>query len=365
MATAPKRRGNTTRQPETTSALPLTAEEGRPAAWTRAQAWDQVLRTLDAQSERPPYNARGFAEFELDFEQALMRQLGPYFEHLPALELTRENIKDVVEEKARGAYYLILGDQLVYIGKSDAKAGLQARLLRHHKTLKRRKGIDWAQMKFKAVKVASLAALDTESLLLRLHELTGAAGGGDARPEWNFSGFGSNDPGVRRDTQRVSLFDQKYPLDLDTIIDFEDLPPAGVVSLETYAKWLRKQLKFTFRLQTKHIVRAVSLGSVQVDVGQMIASNRLQDLLLKIHEVLPAGWVLTVLRGKAVLYRNDRRDYKSPLWRLESGQPAGTPNYTLGDVGDGGAVERLHGDDDGSDQDDAGEDEEAAEDEAA
>jgi len=299
-----------------------------------AAAWDAVLRQLDAEAEGPESESEGFAEFELDFEQALSRQLGPFFEKLPPLRLTPENIERVVKPKARGAYYLLLGDEIVYIGKSDAMAGLRVRLLRHYKTLKRRRGIDWEHMKFKAVKVSSLAALDTESLLLSLYKKKARVLGLAERPEWNFSGFGSNDTGVERDTQRVSVFDQRYPLDLDARIDFEE-PPAemSAVPLDKYLKWLAGQFKFVFRRQTSGVPSSKALANQRVDYGAMTSGNSLSALLMAIHAKLPDGWVVTVLRGKVVLYLNDQRRYKSPLWRLEAGRPAGAPDYTLGDVG--------------------------------
>ncbi|WAC74144.1 hypothetical protein OU995_05300 [Roseateles sp. SL47] len=308
--------------------------EGIKMASHPMERWHRVFMAIDTAWEGPDPTAKGFAEFELDFEHALMRQLGPYFDLLAPLELTPENIESAVEAKARGAYYLLLGDRIVYIGKSDAKAGLQQRLLRHYKTLKRRKGIDWSEMKFKAVKVASLAALDTESLLLQLFQKMGEIEGSSTRPEWNQSGFGSNDPGVERDTQRVSIFDQKYPLDLDAIIDLPDIDLEDTLSLAKYLDWLKKQLKFTFRIQKRNIPGASKLEKVQVSFPQMTQSARLKDLLLKIHQALPEGWILTVLRGKVVLYVNDERPYKSPLWRLIACSPvSGGPNYDLGDVG--------------------------------
>lgn len=297
-------------------------------------AWDTVLRQLDAEANGPENGMLGYAEFELDFELALARQLGPFFEKLPPLELTPENVERVVNSKARGAYYLLLGHEIVYIGKSDAITGLRTRLLRHYKTLKRRRGIDWTQMRFKAVKVSSLAALDTESLLLDLYRKKAKILGLAERPEWNFSGFGSNDTGVERDTQRVSVFDQRYPLDLAARIDFDDLPAERTeIPLDKYLKWLSGQFRFVFRRQTKGIPEHKSLAKVPVDFDRMTGSQSLQGLLLAIHAKLPDGWVLTVLRGKVVLYLSDERRYKSPLWRLEAERSAGEPDYTLGDVG--------------------------------
>ena len=316
-----------------TTAVAKTLSEGRKP--DSQSALDDVLRQLDAQAEGPEQGSEGYAEFELDFELALARQLGPFFEKLPPLRLTPENIERVVKAKARGAYYLLLEGEIVYIGKSDARAGLRVRLLRHYKTLKRRKGIDWSEMKFKAVKVSSLAALDTESLLLDLYKRKAKILSRPDRPDWNFSGFGSNDTGVERDTQRVSVFDQRYPLDLNAPIRFEAEPAEKVgISLDKYLKWLAGELQFVFRRQATKTPREKSLAGVTVDFASMTANPSLRDLLLAIHRKLPDGWVLTVLRGKLVLYLNDRRTYKSPVWRLEAGQEAGAPNYSLGDIGD-------------------------------
>lgn len=322
---------------EASTSRATTARKNAPVAVgsTPEQVWDAVLRQLDTEVEGPEGGSRGYAEFELDFEQALARQLAPFFDKLAPLELTPENIERVVKLKARGAYYLLLHDEIVYIGKSDAKAGLRVRLLRHYKTLKRRKGIDWEQMKFKAVKVSSLAALDTETLLLDLYRRKARIQGLAERPKWNSSGFGSNDTGVERDTQRVSVFDQEYPLDLDARIEFEDEPAEKTkIPLDMYLKWLSGQFKFVFRRQTKRIPVDKSLSAKQVNFAEMTASRSLRDLLLAIHGKLPRGWVLTVLRGKLVLYVDDKRPYKSPIWRLESGELADKPDYQLGDVGD-------------------------------
>lgn len=327
----PKKRAT---RPGKTGAVAAIKIEENSATPDPQIAWGSVLRQLDADAEGPEQGSEGYAEFELDFELALSRQLGPFFEQLPPLQLTPENIERVVKPKARGAYYLLLDDAIVYIGKSDAVAGLRVRLLRHYKTLKRRQGIHWTEMKFKAVKVSSLAALDTESLLLSLYKKKAKILGAPDRPEWNFSGFGSNDTGVERDTQRVSVFDQTYPLDLEAPIEFEDEPdPLTPLPLNKYLQWLAGQFKFTFRRQTSKAPPGKALAGVVVDFADMTVSKSLRALLLAIHAKLPNGWVLTVLRGKVVLYFDDTRPYKSPLWRLEAGRQAGKPDYRLGDVG--------------------------------
>lgn len=293
--------------------------------------WPRVFQLLDATLDSPPPGRAGYAEFELEFENALAHQLGPFFEKLEAATLTLENI-DKVAPRAKGAYYLILNDKLVYIGKSDAKAGLSARLKRHYLTLKARQGIDFERMKFKAVKVASFSAIDTESLLLDLHKRWGELSGTATRPLWNFSGFGSNDTGKERDTQKISIFDRNHPLDLDAAIDLPVAPkgisPAGTLKLSDFMKWLAAAVPFTFRVQ-----KSAELAGVLVNFEDMVASKVLRELLLKIHQAIPKAWSVTVLRGKVILYKNDAAAYKSPVWRLDAGMAPPAPDYSLRDVG--------------------------------
>ncbi len=313
-----------------------------PVALTDEQAWRAVAAQLDAEalSQNELGDKQGFASFELDFENALARQLWPAFAVLPSVELNAQNIA-LVPPKARGAYMLELNGTVIYIGKSDAKAGLRLRLDRHFHTLKCRTGIDFTQMKFKAVKVASLAALDTESLLLDVYARVAEVKGVERRrPLWNFSGFGSNDTGRERDTQRVSVFDQHHPLDLTAVIDL-GLPGASPresvwntitdeISLYDYVVWLASRVPFIFR---KPGAPRKELRAVRVRFADMIASTVLRALLAQVHTRLPSRWVLTVLRGKVVLYKDDQAAYKSPVLRLESGVAAAEPDYVLRDVG--------------------------------
>lgn len=290
-------------------------------------AWQDVLRQLDATLDSPPTDASGYAPFELDFENSLSHQLGPFFTKLKAAVLNPENIAGIAT-KARGAYYLLQDGRLVYIGKSDAETGLRARLERHYSTLRHRKGVDISRVTFKAVKIASFSAIDTESLLLGLNKRMGEAlTGSGSNPAWNYSGFGSNDTGRERDTQKVSTFDQLHPLDIDARIDLAGTPrldATGSLPLNEYLRWLAASLTFIFRFP-----KSPELSAVTVNFAEMTASNVLRDLVLILHKKLPLRWSITVLRGKAVLYKDDSANYKSPIWRLEAGSVAGLPDYTL------------------------------------
>ncbi|HSV47544.1 MAG TPA: GIY-YIG nuclease family protein [Ramlibacter sp.] len=301
-----------------------------PPASNWAEAWAQVVADLDKQDPQPDVKAEGYATFKLGLEQAMSRQLTPFFQCLSPASLTPE-VLATIPPGARGAYYLLLRDQVVYIGKSDAKTGLQTRLLRHYRTLRRRQNIAWQEMKFKAVEIPSFSALDSESILLDIHKLMNKAAGGSGKAsEWNNSGFGSNDTGAERDTQKVSLFDRQFPLDLDGTIDVEpELPvPSGTIPLNEYLMWLRDTVQLTFRF-SKKVPKGSELSSVSVDAAHMTTSMRFGDLLQRVHENLPADWTLVVLRGKLLLCYGPLAKYKSPLWMLRAGTTAGQPNYDM------------------------------------
>lgn len=308
--------------------------EARTASISDESIWASVLDQLDKASQIESDRERaGFDEFRLDFDRALARQLGPFIDRLPPQKLNPENLKKI-PKGARGAYYLILEDSVVYIGKTDAAIGLKARLAVHYKKLKRRKHINWEGMCFKAVEVISFAALDTETILLDLYKrraIEAKLPKHQHRPEWNGSGLGSNDTGIKRDTQSVSLFDQLHPLNLDALIEFDVPLTQKKIPLANYLDWLREELQITLRRQTKAVPLNKALTK-SVSVKTMTATPTLEGLLLAVHKFLPRGWVLTVLRGKIVLYLNDRTKYLSPLWQLKPGCPAPNPDYTLREV---------------------------------
>lgn len=310
--------------------------------------WEALFREIDGKLEKPIPGSTGYAEFALDFENALAHQLAPFFEALPTANLIPSEVEQI-PLAARGAYYLYLHDKLVYIGKSDAKAGLRVRLLRHYRTLRCRKGITSGEMRFKAVKVHSFSALDTESLLIEIFTKQGQLAAVAAQPpspsqrrpkvkaegpQWNNSGFGSNDTGKERDTQKVSRFDAAHPIDVDTVIEFQDeaaLANGKTKDLRRYIEWLANELPFTFRIDKDHLaeLEAISINSVD-----LVLDKTLRGLFLAVHALIPAHWSLTLLRGKAILYKGDNTKYKSPLWVLRSAEPALEPCYDLPTTGD-------------------------------
>src|SRR5205823_1069268 len=118
--------------------------------------------------------------------------------------LTNENLANIPE--AQGVYQLFLGDDLVYIGKTDAEAGLRKRLERHQAKIRHRQGLAPDSVNFKAVRIYVFTPMDLETQLIRHY-------GGERKVRWNGSGFGSNDPGRQRDTTsfRAEHFDMIFP----------------------------------------------------------------------------------------------------------------------------------------------------------
>lgn len=140
--------------------------------------------------------------------------------------------------------------------------------------------------------------MDLEKLLIRHY----AKYSGDVW--WNFSGFGSNDPGRNRDQTelKASGFDALYPIDLDHRVDIDcdgDLPAAQVLDA------LRGELPYTLRAEgdggrgrkphpdlVNTIVPAFSAKPVTT-----------REVLLAVLNALPPGWQATALPGRIIMYR--------------------------------------------------------------
>jgi hypothetical protein len=153
----------------------------------------------------------GYREFEFDLPQALLAHLVRTFDSVEDAPLTPESVTEIPE--AQGVYQLFHQRRLVYIGKTDAEAGLKQRLGRHAWTVQHRRNLDTSEVSFKAVRVFVFTALDLETQMIRHYRCT--------RPvPWNDSGFGSNDPGKERDTTNAKAegFDAQFPVDLDRTV---------------------------------------------------------------------------------------------------------------------------------------------------
>jgi hypothetical protein len=140
-------------------------------------------------------------------------------------------------------------------------------------------------MRFKAVRIMVFAALDVEALLIRrMKELVPTA------LSWNNSGFGSNDPGKRRDGQEPADFDRWFPIDYD--FEIENLPH-GDIRIRELLRVVKERLPFLLRyapppehLIARHVPERVTLRSI----------------MRAVMDVLPPGWQSTVLYGRVILY---------------------------------------------------------------
>ena len=154
----------------------------------------------------------GFEEFEFDLPDALLTHLIQALDGMAGTPLLPANVQEIPE--AQGVYQLSLKGEIVYIGKTDADAGLRARLERHAWTIQHRRNLGPEDVTFKALRVFVFTAVDLETQLIRHYRSSSPVA-------WNDSGFGSNDPGRERDTTNAKPegFDSLFPIDFDRSLD--------------------------------------------------------------------------------------------------------------------------------------------------
>lgn len=239
----------------------------------------------------------GYAEFELDIPEVMRHELPKYFDGLKAEPLT-ENAVAEIPLNAQGAYMLFLDESLVYVGKTDAQVGFRNRLLRHFHNLQHRQNLDPGRVGFKAVRIFVFSNFDLETMLIEEYEKR------SGRPSWNYSGFGSNDPGRNRETQESAKFDIDYPVDIDRPIDFIKPGDQGLVEA---VGALKAGLPYLFRYDTDG--RNYRLGhqemeglTINIPVGRM--TTRL--VLNLILGALSPEWQATVLPNRVILYKEDK-----------------------------------------------------------
>lgn len=143
--------------------------------------------------------------------------------------------------------------------------------------------------------------MDLEKLLIAHYAAT------SGEVWWNFSGFGSNDPGRNRDTTelKVAGFDAQYPIDLDHAVDIKT---DGGVSAARILDALRAELPFTLRAEGEagksrkphpDLVNTI----VPAFETKPATTRQVFDAVLA---VLPSGWQATALPGRIIVYRENR-----------------------------------------------------------
>lgn len=233
----------------------------------------------------------GFTEFEFDLPGALLNNLIGVLDGVMAAPLEPTSLAAIPEDQ--GAYQILLDGLPVYVGKTDAQAGLNQRLTRHSRKILHRQSLDPGRVGFKAVRIYVFTAVDLEGDLIRHYGTSGGLA-------WNGSGFGSNDPGRQRDTTRnkPENYDYQYPIDIDRPIEEELSQGSATEMLRT----LRGILPYAFRIegQARHsdlretIVPALSAPYTARQAIQHIVSH------------VPPGWQATKLLGYIIMYKEAR-----------------------------------------------------------
>jgi hypothetical protein len=252
----------------------------------------------------------GFAEFEFDLPSALQEQLVKLLDNMATGSLVSAVTDNVPE--ASGVYQLHYGGELVYIGKTDAEAGLRKRLSRHAKKILHRPDLTWG-VDFKAVRIFVFTAIDLETQLIKHYRRSGPV-------SWNGSGFGSNDPGRERETtnRRPEGFDATYPISID--IPLGQLLPPGPISTIEALKTLKSTLPYTLRYETERSAE----GRAQPErphpdlIARMITvptqPQTTREIMQLIVRALGSDWQATVFASHVILYKENRTyDFGSPI----------------------------------------------------
>lgn len=247
---------------------------------------------------------KGYIEYEIDVERILRDELPGILAKSEAAPLTREAV-DALPERAKGAYVLYEDGHPVYAGKTDTRHGFRSRLGRHFETVQSRLALDPARLSFRAVRIMVFSNFDVEAILikeLRRQDPKALA--------WNFSGFGSNDPGHNREGQEPADFDKERPIDIDRPLPFLQ---AGPISLLQLLMRLKENLTYDFRYQTDPNAKGKPSHYRVGETDQRAAGEvtlpdgpiTMRDALTIVLDTLPTGWRATIFPNRVILYREN------------------------------------------------------------
>lgn len=249
----------------------------------------------------------GYTEFEFNLPDALLKELITVFDGLAPAPLLAANVAAIPEEQ--GVYQLFLAPHgqpsLVYIGKTDAAAGLRVRLSRHATKIQNRLNLNPSIVMFKAVRVFVFTAVDLETQLIGHY-------GGTSAVSWNGSGFGSNDPGRERDTTtyKAEHFDTQFPIDLNRPLSFA-VPMTGTAAdiLRALKSGLPYLIRFELPSRWSRIAHA-DLEGTTVTINPALPMTP-ESIIAQTIKQLPPGWHATMLPSHVIIYKNDRRRFPS------------------------------------------------------
>ncbi len=249
----------------------------------------------------------GYTEFEFDLPNALLHALIDVFDSLTMAPLLPDQLAQIPQEQ--GVYQLFLVDdgvpRLVYIGKTDAASGLADRLRRHSKKVQHRLNLSPEAVMFKAVRVFVFTAVDLEAQLIEHYDSI-------AKVQWNHSGFGSNDPGIERDTTKYKSdhFETQFPIDIHRQLDFEVPNPASASKI---LQILKSKLPYLIRFERLSKGSRVAHPDLEQTVVQLDAAGSAtpENIICQVIGNLPPGWHATMLPSHIIIYKNDVRKFPS------------------------------------------------------
>ena len=245
---------------------------------------------------------QGYREFEFDLPKVLRAELIQDLEAMDTAPLTVATATDL--PNVQGLYEIQYNGERVYIGKTNAKSGLAQRLKRHAEKTQQRPTLT-GQLTFKAIRVMVFTAMELESQLLHHYRSLNKA----ALP-WNGSGFGSNDPGRKRETtnQDPDGFDQQHPIDVRLL---ENWLPSGSMEMSKALARLRRKLPYTLRYQTKRDSNDRAQGhqphsdmeskTVVIPVGP----QTVEGLMRVFVKELGTDWQATAFPSHVILYKEN------------------------------------------------------------
>lgn len=241
------------------------------------------------------------ARFDLDIPGAVVDQLAEHIGRMTpaALEMAEDPETSNQIPAEPGIYCLHHAEpgssesRVAYVGK--AEPSLRARLARHAKEFRGRRGMALSSLSFVAVPLSpNWSAFGPENVLIKQLDAI-----------WQHSGFGNNDTGRQRDGTKwkPTHFDVQFPIDDAWPI----APLRGEQSVAAVFRQMKEQAPFLFRYGNKGRAKA-QLDSTKIEIAA--TSISFSDLLVRCLDLLPE-WHGTLLPGYAVAYPG-RYKYHGP-----------------------------------------------------
>ena len=243
----------------------------------------------------------GYVEYEIDIEKVLREELPGVVDEVTIAPLTLESVM-AIPVGAKGAYVLFENGHPVYAGKTDTTHGFRQRLGRHATTIQHRHNLDPTTIGFKAIRILVFSNFDVEAILIRaLRKADSTA------LAWNTSGFGSNDPGHRRETQEPAAFDVQRPVNIDRPLGMT----GGTYALLELLIMLKDGLPYLLRYQTDHLPGKKNpehyrRGHEDQRAAPTVAiddADTMRSVLQKALAAMTAGWRVTVFPDRVILYK--------------------------------------------------------------